>query len=617
MHENNTPSHIIPHDLGVFATKDKLFLFVNVLGYPKNPLHVSVSTNGMHFRGHKSKTLPQIVTKDGTLESTLHHRDYHVSQIGKQYFLLYKSTPNTLSAAVSKDLAQWKKLDDIDSIQESGMVVSNLKHNGKHVMYYGEKDIKVAYSDDLAHWHDKKVVLNPRGNFFDKHALKVESVMMTDVGILLLYSVKEDFREGSSYSIGAALFDAKDPSKLIWRRDKPAYRQHEDDIRKNVYPLGAVHFKKHLIFFFGVHGKSIFGVYFEGFDDLFSTLQTKAKPLLQKHHKNPIIEPILHHSWEHQGTFNPAALHEDGKVHLVYRAMGNNTSFLGYAVSEDGVTITERSKQPIYIPTQEFELPGKYPSVMYMSGGGYGGCEDPRLTKIEEDKRIYLTYIGYNGSDPPRVALSSIEVEDFLQRKWDWKTPILISPPNVVDKNAVLFPEKVQGKYVVMHRIFPNILVDFVDDLEFNNSFLKGEYIIEPKENSWDSRKVGAGAPPIKTPYGWLLIYHAVDDREDSQYKMGAMLLDLKDPTKVLYRTHNPILWPSEHYENHGFKAGVAYPCGAVVKDGMLHVYYGGADQFVCVASTELDQFLSDLINHNQIHPDMSYQHKHVLHHYA
>lgn len=103
------------------------------------------------------------------------------------------------------------------------------------------------------------------------------------------------------------------------------------------------------------------------------------------------------------------------------------------------------------------------------------------------------------------------------------------------------------------------------------------------------------GAPPIKTKDGWLLIYYAVDDKDDSQYKIGAMLLDLERPEKVLYRTDQPILSPVEWYENEGHKSGVSYPCGAVVKEGTLYVYYGGADTVVAVASAPIKTFINTL----------------------
>ena len=94
-----------------------------------------------------------------------------------------------------------------------------------------------------------------------------------------------------------------------------------------------------------------------------------------------------------------------------------------------------------------------------------GGCEDPRLTRIGE--QVYMTYVAYDGHSHPRVALSSIHIDDFLNKKWNWKKPVLISPPYIVDKNACILPEKINGKYVIFHRVFPNILIDFVDDLRF------------------------------------------------------------------------------------------------------------------------------------------------------
>ncbi len=299
--------------------------------------------------------------------------------------------------------------------------------------------------------------------------------------------------------------------------------------------------------------------------------------------------------WESQATFNAAAVYDGGKVHFVYRAIGDsNTSVLGYASSSDGFNVDERLKEPIYVPTQPFEVPyGSYPLISFMSGGGYGGCEDPRITKIGD--RYYMTYIAHNGASPPRIAMTSIKVSDFLEKKWDWETPKLISSPGVINKNPCLFPEKIDGKFVMLHRIFPNILIDFLDDLRFENTYLRGDFRIKPRVDAWDSRKVGAGPPPLKTKDGWLLIYHAVDDRHDSQYKMGAMLLDLADPRKVLYRSNRPILEPNDSYENEGYKSGVAYPCGAVIKDNTLVVYYGGADTYLCAASRNLDEFLTEL----------------------
>lgn len=322
---------------------------------------------------------------------------------------------------------------------------------------------------------------------------------------------------------------------------------------------------------------------------------------LKKFEGNPIIQPDPDSPWESKATFNPAAIYEDGKIHILYRAIGDNdVSVLGYASSLDGFTIHERLRQPAYQPTEVFEgavsrKTASYSDQYISGGGGYGGCEDPRLTKI--DGRIYMTYVAFNGYSHPRVALTSINLADFLQQNWDWVKPILISPPEIVNKNACILPEKINGKYVIFHRVFPDILIDYLDDLGFagEQRWLEGHYKIKPRPDCWDSRKIGVGAPPIKTEKGWLLIYQGVGNQDPGRYKIGAMLLDLYNPTKVIARAKDPILKPDEEYENAGWKAGVAYPCGAVVVDGQLIVYYGGADTVVCTAVADLNDFLNKM----------------------
>jgi predicted GH43/DUF377 family glycosyl hydrolase len=292
-------------------------------------------------------------------------------------------------------------------------------------------------------------------------------------------------------------------------------------------------------------------------------------------------------------VFNPAAVLEDDKVHFLYRALGEDgISRLGYAVSSDGIHIDERLDKPAYVDRRPY---GRYVALEFISGGGLGGCEDPRLTRLEDD--IHMIYVSFDGYNPPRLALTSIARNDFLGKKWKWGSARLISPPGIVAKSGCLFPEKIRGKYVIMHRVFPDILLDYVDSLDFKEGeYLKGQYKIPVREDGWDSLKIGAGAPPLKTPYGWLLIYYAVDKEDASHYKLGAMLLDLKHPEKVLHRSDEPVLEPMEWYENEGHKAGVVYPCGAVIKDKTLFVYYGGADTFVCAARARLDTFLEQLM---------------------
>jgi predicted GH43/DUF377 family glycosyl hydrolase len=268
------------------------------------------------------------------------------------------------------------------------------------------------------------------------------------------------------------------------------------------------------------------------------------------------------------------------------------------------VNFEERDENPIYVPNESFEV--SHPSfgsflTPYFSGGAYGGAEDPRLTKL--DGRFYMTYVAYNGYEAPRVAITSISEEDFNAKQWRWKKPVIISKPGEVNKNAAILPEKINGKYVIYHRVYPNILVDYVDSLDFDgSSYLAGQFTIGPRKRMWDSRKVGVGPPPMRTKYGWLMIYHAVDDRDPSRYKMGAMILDEKTPHRVLFRSQYPILEPEETYENEGLKYGVAYPCGAVtLKDDIL-VYYGGADMVICAARANLNEFLENLRHYQHAH---------------
>ena len=153
------------------------------------------------------------------------------------------------------------------------------------------------------------------------------------------------------------------------------------------------------------------------------------------------------------------------------------------------------------------------------------------------------------------------------------------------------------------HRIFPNIWGDYTKDLKFKNGrFIFGRPLICIRPDKWDSRKVGAGPPPIKTSFGWILVYQAVSGWDPEfyklgltpemfkvwdayRYKIGIMVLDAKNPEKVIFRPDEPSLVPQTWYE-----WMIVYSCGAVINDGKLLVYYGGADYNVCVADVELSE---------------------------
>lgn len=319
---------------------------------------------------------------------------------------------------------------------------------------------------------------------------------------------------------------------------------------------------------------------------------------LHKPSNNPIIKPISHVSWQSKAAFNPTAIHHDGKIHIIYRAIGDSDeSVLGYANSRDGITINLRHPSVAYHHNKKNLVDKSRPNISYSSGGGWGGgCEDPRLTLIDE--RAYLLYTAFDGWGSVRIALNSISLDDFISNRWNWRKPVLISPPGEIHKNWVLFPEKIKGKYAILHGLSPEILIDYFNSLDE----LDGDKFIQSIHQGsplWYRRSKGirgVGPAPIKTKYGWLVLYHAMDKINSNQYKLWAMLLDLNNPTKILYRGVEPILEPDEDYENYGFKSGVVYSCGAVVKDGTLFVYYGGADMVSCVATANLDKFLKELI---------------------
>jgi len=323
---------------------------------------------------------------------------------------------------------------------------------------------------------------------------------------------------------------------------------------------------------------------------------TPATKELSRSEANPIIEPNRENSWESWQTFNPAAIQEDGKVHLLYRAIGEGGySALGYANSEDGHVIKERHPLPAFVRRNNSKKIDGPPILTYGSGGGWnGGSEDPRLTKLDDN--LYLIYTAFDGWASLRLALTSIPTEDFINKNWNWKDPVFISPPMEIHKNWVLFPEKVNGKFAILHGIDPEILIDYFDDLNEldGKTFIKSAKQYGTVKNRWDSTVRGVGPPPIKTENGWLILYHAIDQRDPGRYKLGAMLLDLRDPTKILHRSNKPILEPDEAYENNG-KPGVIYSCGAVVMEGTLFVYYGGADAVTCVATADLKKFVTNL----------------------
>ncbi|MCL0048820.1 glycosidase, partial [Dehalococcoidia bacterium] len=304
---------------------------------------------------------------------------------------------------------------------------------------------------------------------------------------------------------------------------------------------------------------------------------------------NPVLEPIREHPWESKYVLNAGTIKLDGKVYLVYRAFGEDeVSRLGLAISEDGFKFTERLEEPIFEPKGKSEEKG---------------CEDPRLTLIGD--RIYMTYTAYDGI-VAQIALASIGVDDFLNRRWrGWRRHGLVFP-GFTDKNAAIFPEQFNGKFAMLHRVDPHIWVTFSPHLRC--PWPRKEHKILAGSTSgmmWDGRKIGSGAQPIKTKYGWLLITHGVDYAH--VYRLGVMLLDLADPTMLLYRSPNSILEPRERYEvgeeDTCWIPNVVFTCGAVPREdnkGMLDaedellIYYGASDTVICIATARIGDLIPE-----------------------
>jgi predicted GH43/DUF377 family glycosyl hydrolase len=289
---------------------------------------------------------------------------------------------------------------------------------------------------------------------------------------------------------------------------------------------------------------------------------------LERLSTRPILTPQRENPWEAGAVFNCAAILHAGQVHLIYRATditsngsgGRYINSLGYAVSSDGVSF-ERLDHPIMTNDVEQELRGP---------------EDPRIVRM--DDTFYMTYTGYGGrfDGDYRISLASSRNLTMWRRHG-----ILLDEPN---KDAALFPETIDGRYIMLHRRPPDIWLACSDDLKHWRGHTR--VMAALPDSDWESAKIGAAGPPIKTDDGWFLIYHGVS--EDKRYCLGAALLDLQEPTKVLARQREPILEPELDWEINGHVPNVVFSCGQAVIGNDIYVYYGGADTAIGVAVLRL-----------------------------
>jgi len=314
------------------------------------------------------------------------------------------------------------------------------------------------------------------------------------------------------------------------------------------------------------------------------------KPELIKYGR-PIIEP-KDNWWECWQTFNTGAILLDEKIHFLYRAVGVDCiSRFGYAISEDGFNLNERLDYPVYehpiIPT----------SCPYGSGGSLGGAEDPRIVRVKGEDKLYVTYNLFS-NEGIRVCLTSINVKDFLNRRWNWSKGVPISPPREVHKNWVIFPEKIGGKYALLHSLTPRVSIEYLDSLNFDGrEFIKSQYVRADYPLDWEAVIKGVGPSPLKTDYGWIVFYHGLPKSNPELYCIGVMLLDLEEPTKIVAKAKKPVIIPEGLK---GVKPNVVYTNGAVIKEDYIIVYYGAADTCVHVAYAKLEEFVENLITYNK-----------------
>lgn len=341
--------------------------------------------------------------------------------------------------------------------------------------------------------------------------------------------------------------------------------------------------------------------------------------IFQRHPANPIVVPGGP-AWRACVTFNPAVIHHDGVFYMYERCAGSLRPFhcyIGLQTSTDGVHFTPASDQPLITPAD--------------LGSAYGSVQDPRVVAL--DGRFYLSvayrpyawgskptgvgvpesyqieYPGFSGRDEDNQTRSGLFVSDDLRH---WRFHGWATPEGVDDRNVVLFPEKIGGQYWITRRPSgfvgtqanhasppKGVMVSTSDDLL---TWAEPQTLLRPTF-AWEDNRMGASTPPIRTPDGWLFFYHGVQTLNPATrhvcYRMGAALLDLHNPLKVLARCPAPLLEPTTYYERFGlYIPDVVFPTASPVVDGVIHLYYGVCDTAIALATAPLAAVLDEVKRH-------------------
>ncbi|MFH1848665.1 MAG: pesticidal protein Cry7Aa [archaeon] len=328
-----------------------------------------------------------------------------------------------------------------------------------------------------------------------------------------------------------------------------------------------------------------------------------------------LLEPSKQ-EFESKGVLNPACIREGNYVHMFYRAIDkDNISSIGYCKLEGPLKIVERAKEPVLKPEFEYEK---------------AGVEDPRIVKI--GSTYYMTYVAYDGQNVRIAYATSKDLKNFHKKgvispeisydeaedlfrgcKHKLKERYFLFESFFKDtrgkdvllwnKDAFLFPKKINEKYVLVHRVLPDIQIirfkKFEElTLDYWKSYFKefSKHVLLESKHWYESRNIGGGVPPIETDHGWVLIYHAVDDLDSGKiYRAGVALLDKKNPQKVLCHPSQPLFEPDQKWEKIGVVGNVVFPTGAAIFGNKLYIYYGAADKYIGVVSLNFDELLHEL----------------------
>ncbi len=601
---------------------EKIYLVYRALSLPHfhslaqqrlrvSDIGIAESTDGVNFSNHKRFIFPEYPWEKFGCE------DPRVTKLNDKYYIFYTALSEyppradgiKIAVGISDDMETITEKHPVTTFNSKAMALFPENIEGKmwailtvHTdrpparicLASFEKESDIWSEGYWQEWYRK----------FENDALPLQRrpedhievgapPVKTRDGWLIIYSyIKNYFSPDRLFGVEAVLLDLHNPMKIIGRTDMPLltpeeYYEKRGMISNVIFPSGALVENNMVRLYYGAADTTCC-LAFITLDCLIRRMMAKDKQTItfRRQKENPIITPHPQHPWESKATLNPGAISLEGSVHLLYRAMSqDNTSVLGYAKTRDGIHLDYRSPTPVYMPREPFEQ-----KLVPNTGSG---CEDPRLTQIGD--KVYMFYTAFDGKHLPRVAVTWILVNDFIRQTWNWAKPVLISSPDFDDKDACIFPEKIDGKYLIIHRCGDDIDYSFSINLDFyGHTWLEEYRWIAPRNGMWDDRKIGVAAPPLKTELGWILFYHGISS-EDHVYRVGACLLDLKNPTNVLARLDNPIFEPETDYEKIGIVQNVVFPCGAVICGKNIFMYYGAGDKVIGVATISLNDLLKSL----------------------